>query len=819
MNITIFESLTKKEAQGVIDAAEWIRSIRDDKFKPTVDQVRSMIKLGDKDKARDWKMKLPAVVWAGECRKGRFFKYTTNRTGYAIFDFDDLREDQLLAARQLLEVFPWIVAIHVTASGRGLRVVANIGIVHIDVYRQAYEQVAERLHEITGLEPDMACKDFARASLASYDPDAYYNPQATVYPYGEEHNPLNYVPATGPDPSEDFRYLQNPVTQALALGYQSELPQGNDSTQGSPAPQADSDSAPDVDAVINRFFYTHPYVKGSRTRTMLSLGQYLRWRRVQPWQLDQAIHTACARGVEPGITPKEIERAVRWGYEHGNEGGNNQTNWGQRGQLSNMYPFHTVKIEENTDSEEIAEYEKEEGDIIEEQCPQFSDDIYEHLPEAIKKLLVVAKDKKERDIILLGILTVSSTLFPALRTIYGNRKYSAHIYTFVVAGAGAGKGGAMNGVILAKKTDREFERIYKAAKKEYEKKLVEWDMELKLALKERRKPNMDLKPEEPVHQTIISTPNSSKSQMIINVRNAGEDGLVIVSSEGDVLVVTLHADYGGQAAELRMFFHHEEVRQHFKIDKEQIVIPHPHVAMLLTGTPEQVVSLIQSTENGLFSRFLFYIMNNESVWKSQSPLKGNGGIDLEELYGELGEKLKANFFNTSGKEIKINFTPEQWDILDQVFEAELGIVSAEGEKNADAVVKRYGLITMRIAMTLSGYRIMEAGWQVTEYTCQDEDFNTALHIVLTCMKHANHVSTMMKKQEKRGKVTNFYKLLPILKKMPDTFRYSDFWKEVEKVGLYPNAAKRALKKYVVTGLLSKDSGIYKKTKTLKKRYI
>ena len=112
--------------------------------------------------------------------------------------------------------------------------------------------------------------------------------------------------------------MQNPVTQALALGYQSELP------QGSPAPQADPDSAPDVDAVINRFFYTHPYVKGSRTRTMLSLGQYLRWRRVQPWQLDQAIHTACARGVEPGITPKEIERAVRWGYEHGNEGGNNR---------------------------------------------------------------------------------------------------------------------------------------------------------------------------------------------------------------------------------------------------------------------------------------------------------------------------------------------------------------------------------------------------------------------------------------------------------------------------------------------------------------
>ena len=139
MKITIFSSLMTKEAEGVIDATEWIRDIRDGKFKPTVDQVRSMIKLGDKDRVRDWKMKLPAAVWAGECRKGRFFKHTTVRTGYAIFDFDDLRDDQLLAARQFLEVFPWIVAVHVTASGRGLRVVVNIGIVHIDVYRQAYE--------------------------------------------------------------------------------------------------------------------------------------------------------------------------------------------------------------------------------------------------------------------------------------------------------------------------------------------------------------------------------------------------------------------------------------------------------------------------------------------------------------------------------------------------------------------------------------------------------------------------------------------------------------------------------------------------------
>ena len=813
MNITIFESLTKKEAQGVIDAAEWIRYIRDGKFKPTVDQVRSMIKLGDKDKARDWKMKLPAAVWAGECRKGRFFKYTTNRTGYAIFDFDDLREDQLLAARQLLEVFPWVVAIHVTASGRGLRVVANIGIVHIDVYRQAYEQVAERLHEITGLEPDMACKDFARASLASYDPDAYYNPQATVYPYGEEHNPLNYVPATGPDPSEDFRYLQNPVTQALALGYQSELP------QGSPAPQADPDSAPDVDTVINRFFYTHPYVKGSRTRTMLSLGQYLRWRRVQPWQLDQAIHTACARGVEPGITPKEIERAVRWGYEHGNEGGNNQTNWVHKVQRDTMSPNSaatSLQTSENNTVEPTEE--KDEEEIIEEQCRTLDDDIFDHLPSELSNLLVTAKDKRERDIELITAICILSCMFPALRTIYANKKYSAHLYVFVVAAAGSGKGVAMNSVTLAKKTDKELDRIYIKNKKEYEKQQIEWEIELKNAMKEHRMPDMDKKPEEPARQTLLSTPNTSKSQMIIDVKNAGEEGLAITASEADAMVEALHTDYGNHAAELRMFFHHEEVRQRFKVDKEPIVIEHPRVAMLMTGTPDQAVSLFKTTENGLFSRFLFYMMNDNSTWKSQSPLDCKGDIDIEELYNNLGEKLKVNFFNTRGKEIMIHFTRAQWDRHNEVYDTELSLIAAEGRKNSGAMVKRSGLIAIRIAMVLCGLRIMEAGWQISEYTCTDEDFDTAIRIALTGLIHAAHISTMMKNMEIRNNVQSYYKLMPILMDMPDTFRYGDYINAAKKAGFKDYTAKRSLKKYVAGGLLSKSNGLYTKTRKLKRRY-
>ena len=792
MKITVFSSLMTKEAESVIDAAEWIRYIRDGKFKPTVDQVRSYIKLGDKDKARDWKMKLPAAVWAGECRKGRFFKHTTSRTGYAIFDFDDLRDDQLLAARQLLEVFPWIVAVHVTASGRGLRVVANIGIVHIDVYRQAYEQVAERLHEITGLELDMACKDFARASLASYDPDAYYNPSATVYPYGEEHNPLNYVPATGPDTSEDFRYLSNPVTQALDQGYRSE-------------------DAPDVDAVINRFFYTHPYVKGSRTRTMLSLGQYLRWRGVQSWQLDNAIHTACARGVEPGITQKEIERAIRWGYEHGEEGGKNPTNWGHGVQKVHINPYFDEKTAQSPYIQDDTKTDTDEDENIDTYCGAIPDEVFETLPADIKELLKIAKDNKERDTLFLSILAISSGLFPALRTMYGNQIYTPHLYVCEVAQAGSGKGLAMNALTLAKSIQDALDRQYKEEKRDYDKRLLSWELELKRAAKEYREPDINLRPEEPKRKVLILQANTSKSQMLLHM-SVTEFGNILATTEIDSFAEALRTDYGKHAAEIRMFFHHERVGQSYKTDKDPIVIDFPKLALMLSGTPEQLVNFIRTLEDGMYSRFMFYTMSPTYKWKNQSPLEGNGNINARELFASVGEKMKANFFKTKDKEIMINFTREQWDRHTEIFQRELGYVAAEENPNVMAIVFRSGLITMRVAMVLCGYRIMEAGWDVNEYTCSDEDFDNSIKIVLTCMAHSINLSTIIGETIKRQRLTNYYKLLPALKAMKKEFRYTDFLNEVRKLGFGDSAAKRALKKYLKSSLISRTSDGYRKNK-------
>lgn len=92
--------------------------------------------------------------------------------------------------------------------------------------------------------------------------------------------------------------------------------------------------------------------------------------------------------------------------------------------------------------------------------------------------------------------------------------------------------------------DKELDKMYRKAKKEYEKEFLQWEIDLKIAIKERRLPNSDLRPDKPQRQCVVVSPNTSKNQLIIDVKNAGEDGLAIVSSEIDTMVESLNTYYG-----------------------------------------------------------------------------------------------------------------------------------------------------------------------------------------------------------------------------------------------------------------------------------
>ena len=77
----------------------------------------------------------------------------------------------------------------------------------------------------------------------------------------------------------------------------------------------------------------------------------------------------------------------------------------------------------------------------------------------------------------------------------------------------------------------------------------------------------------------------------------------------------------------------------------------------------------------------------------------------------------------------------------------------------DANVKRLGLAAFRIAMILSGLRMLEEGIS-SSIVCSDTDFSTALTIAMLLEKHANAVYGSLPKNGMKGVKLKFFEMLP-----------------------------------------------------------
>jgi len=88
---------------------------------------------------------------------------------------------------------------------------------------------------------------------------------------------------------------------------------------------------------------------------------------------------------------------------------------------------------------------------------------------------------------------------------------------------------------------------------------------------------------------------------------------LIFETEGDTLAKAFKSDYGDFSDGFRNAFQHEPISYYRRTDKEYVEIDRPCLSALLSGTPKQITTLIPNAENGLFSRFMFYVMNMKLI--------------------------------------------------------------------------------------------------------------------------------------------------------------------------------------------------------------
>lgn len=218
---------------------------------------------------------------------------------------------------------------------------------------------------------------------------------------------------------------------------------------------------------------------------------------------------------------------------------------------------------------------------------------------------------------------------------------------------------------------------------------------------------------------------------------------MMFESEGDTLANIFASDYDKYSDGFRKAFHHENISFTRRKDRERVFIKEPQLSALLTGTSNQILTLITDAENGLFSRFAFYCLQTELVWLSHFVLVGEGTQD--EAFLELGAEVKdLHDILDAGGDLRFRLTEEQEKDFDSRFSnSQMSLYEQHGDAIV-ASIRRLGLITFRIAMILSVLRLTEDGDFESDIVCLDEDYQTAAAICDVLVAHMVLVYKMLR---------------------------------------------------------------------------
>lgn len=457
----------------------------------------------------------------------------------------------------------------------------------------------------------------------------------------------------------------------------------------------------------------------------------------------------------------------------------------------------------------------EEEDLLEKnnelraQSPYIPDSAYSGLPQFLKDCVQYASDPRERDIILLGSLNCCSALFPGVSFFYKNALYSSHFYHALVANAAAGKGVVAFILSLLDATQEYYDRQRRDQKKAFEKAQMAWEAEVHQALREHRSPDSDKKPEEPKAKYLKTSSTTSKSRLLEQLATNGELGCHMSSTEINTLISSLAQDYGKYEDILCKAAHHEEISQSYKIDGDPIVVPRPHLALIMSGTPEQFTGFFRSHENGLYSRFLIYTRQLNPHWETCAP--GEGRVDLREHFHTLGKKLFEMHKLLLESPTLVTFTPGQWERHTQQFGVWLKSALVEGKEFPTSIVFRHGLLAMRLASILTIFRKWDDYRYAKEYCCTDADFDTAMQIIATVIEHSLLLGTSLPDTgHPPVAMRKFHQFEDVLKKLPRIFSYIDFINAAKELGISVSTAKRYLRKAVEQELVVKQKDKYRK---------
>ena len=490
--------------------------------------------------------------------------------------------------------------------------------------------------------------------------------------------------------------------------------------------------------------------------------------------------------------------------------------------LTHAHVYNKVENDEPDESEEQLN-----GSDPNQPLPTFPEADW---PKILLLIMSYATSPTQRDVMLLGALTaIGASMERYVRCPYAGKLQSPCLQSFIVAPSASGKGILSLIRLLVEPIHDEIRQQVAAEVKAYKKEKAAYDV----MGKERSKVEA---PQMPKNRMFLISGNNTGTGILQNIMDANGTGL-ICETEADTISAAIGSEYGHWSDTLRKAFDHDRLSYNRRTDQEYREVKKSYLSVLLSGTPAQVKPLIPSTENGLFSRQLFYYMHGIWAWINQFE---SGEADLEAIFTDIGLEWKKqlDLMKTHGVHT-LRLTDEQKQEFNALFSDLFFRSGLANDNEMSSSIARLAVNTCRIMAEVAMIRALECNqpyqfknssihlltpdkeiatdnikdgiitrWDVT---ITAEDFKAVLELVTPLYRHATHILSFLPSTEVKHRANADRDAL--FEAMGNQFTRAQLSEQATTMKIKPNTAFGWLNRLIKKGLFTNadDKGIYTRT--------
>lgn len=634
-------------------------------------------------------------------------------SGLLCIDFDHIDNLDGLKAKLLNDPYFETELMFVSPSGDGIKWVINIDISQHS-HEQYFQAVSQYLGDAYEIEADKSCRNVSRACFLPYDPNCYIKQNTTAHEI--------FDPDVWLTPKPKISLFDTPLESHTGHVTSSNI-DGFNNQDFEETVQRIEELGVDIAPKYDDWFrlgvaLVHTFGEEGRAYYHRISRFYLEYDRNET----DKQYDKCLNSKGEGVT---ISTFFFLAKQAGVEIAHNN---------SSKSP--------NSPEEEFEEFEESE------KLPSFYNNVSSQLPQLLFDIAELGKNDQQKDMLLLGAIVVFSACFPNVKGCYDGATIYPNLYLFVSAPSASGKGSLAWCKKLVVPIHNKLKKDYQTEMEVYNQQLIEYN-------NGKKKENPPQKPT----PKLLFIPANNSSTMFYQLLDYNDGAGLLFETEGDTLSITFQKEYGDFSDGLRKAFHHESISYARRKENEYVEITHPRLSVVLSGTPQQVVTLIKNTTDGLFSRFIYYVLCMDLEWGDVFAVS-----NLDTTFEELGERFFKLYLLTLNENTNIVFTfsQQQSNKFNTTF-GEWKRDYIQVDSNFASYIHRLGLITFRIAMVLTSLRLDSEKIKQTTMICSDDDFETSIEIARVVLIHAYKVWMGFPKRRVPGgtmKKHDYYNCLP-----------------------------------------------------------